>query len=34
MPAAAVYLRDPDGRRIEYLAMWDEPPCAERAIVR
>ena len=33
MPAAAVYFRDPDGHSIEYLAMLDEPPRAERGIV-
>jgi len=33
MPAAAVYFRDPDGHLIEYLAMLDEPPRAERGIV-
>jgi ribosomal protein S18 acetylase RimI-like enzyme/catechol 2,3-dioxygenase-like lactoylglutathione lyase family enzyme len=33
MPAAAVYFRDPDGNLIEYLAMLDEPPQAERGIV-
>jgi len=33
MPAAAVYLRDPDGHLIEYLAMLDDPPAAERGIV-
>ncbi len=33
MPAAAVYFRDPDGHLIEYLAMLDEPPCAELGIV-
>jgi GNAT superfamily N-acetyltransferase len=33
MPAAAVYFRDPDGHLIEYLAMLEEPPCAERGIV-
>jgi lactoylglutathione lyase len=26
MPAAAVYLRDPDGHLLEYLAMLDAPP--------
>ena len=26
MPAAAVYVRDPDGHLIEYLAMLDDPP--------
>jgi lactoylglutathione lyase len=25
MPAAAVYFRDPDGHKLEYLAMLDEP---------
>jgi hypothetical protein len=37
MPAAAVYLRDPDGHLLEYLAMLDEdtPPRArDRALVR
>jgi lactoylglutathione lyase len=33
MPAAAVYFRDPDGHQIEYLAMLEEAPCAERGIV-
>jgi ribosomal protein S18 acetylase RimI-like enzyme len=33
MPAAAVYFRDPDGHLIEYLAMLEEPPRAERGIV-
>jgi lactoylglutathione lyase len=33
MPAAAVYFRDPDGHLIEYLAMLNEPPRAERGIV-
>jgi lactoylglutathione lyase len=33
MPAAAVYLRDPDGHLIEYLAMLDEPPRPELGIV-
>jgi GNAT superfamily N-acetyltransferase/catechol 2,3-dioxygenase-like lactoylglutathione lyase family enzyme len=33
MPAAAVYFRDPDGHLIEYLAMLDEAPRAERGIV-
>jgi ribosomal protein S18 acetylase RimI-like enzyme len=33
MPAAAVYFRDPDGHLIEYLAMLNEPPQAERGIV-
>ena len=33
MPAAAVYFRDPDGHQLEYLAMLDEPPDAERGIV-
>ena len=33
MPAAAVYFRDPDGHLIEYLAMLDDPPRAERGIV-
>jgi lactoylglutathione lyase len=33
MPAAAVYFRDPDGHLLEYLAMLDEPPSADRGIV-
>jgi lactoylglutathione lyase len=33
MPAAAVYLRDPDGHLLEYLAMLDEPPRPERGIL-
>jgi lactoylglutathione lyase len=33
MPAAAVYLRDPDGHLLEYLAMMDESPQPERGIV-
>ncbi|MBV8952937.1 MAG: VOC family protein [Solirubrobacterales bacterium] len=33
MPAAAVYLRDPDGHLIEYLAMLPEPPQPELGIV-
>jgi lactoylglutathione lyase len=33
MPAAAVYLRDPDGHLIEYLAMLEEPPRPECGIV-
>jgi lactoylglutathione lyase len=33
MPAAAVYLRDPDGHLLEYLAMLEEPPRPERGIV-
>jgi lactoylglutathione lyase len=33
MPAAAVYFRDPDGHLMEYLAMLDAPPAAERGIV-
>jgi GNAT superfamily N-acetyltransferase len=33
MPAAAVYLRDPDGHLIEYLAMLDEPPRPDAGIV-
>lgn len=33
MPAAAVYLHDPDGHLIEYLAMLDEPPRPEAGIV-
>jgi lactoylglutathione lyase len=33
MPAAAVYLRDPDGHLLEYLAMLDESPRPEVGIV-
>jgi lactoylglutathione lyase len=33
MPAAAVYLRDPDGHLLEYLAMLDENPRPERGIL-
>jgi lactoylglutathione lyase len=33
MPAAAVYLRDPDGHLLEYLAMLDEQPRPEAGIV-
>src|SRR6201989_1574280 len=33
MPAVAVYFRDPDGHLIEYLAMLDDPPRADRGIV-
>ena len=33
MPAAAVYLRDPDGHLLEYLAMLDDPPQPELGIV-
>lgn len=33
MPAAAVYLRDPDGHLLEYLSMLDEEPRPERGIV-
>jgi lactoylglutathione lyase len=33
MPAAAVYLRDPDGHLLEYLAMLDEPPRPDLGIV-
>ena len=33
MPAAAVYLRDPDGHLLEYLAMLDENPQPERGII-
>lgn len=33
MPAAAVYLLDPDGHQLEYLAMLDEPPRPEAGIV-
>jgi lactoylglutathione lyase len=32
MPAAAVYLRDPDGHLLEYLAMLDGPPRPELGI--
>ena len=32
MPAAAVYFRDPDGHLLEYLAMLDDQPDAERGI--
>lgn len=33
MPAAAVYLRDPDGHLLEFLAMLDEPARPERGIL-
>jgi lactoylglutathione lyase len=33
MPAAAVYLRDPDGHLLEYLAMLDEQPRPDRGIL-
>jgi lactoylglutathione lyase len=33
MPAAAVYFRDPDGHLLEYLAMLDEEPRPEVAVV-
>jgi lactoylglutathione lyase len=33
MPAAAVYFRDPDGHLLEYLAMLDDAPRADRGIV-
>jgi catechol 2,3-dioxygenase-like lactoylglutathione lyase family enzyme len=33
MPAAAVYFRDPDGHLLEYVAMLDEPPRPDLAIV-
>jgi lactoylglutathione lyase len=33
MPAAAVYLRDPDGHLLEYLAMLDAPPRPQVGIV-
>jgi lactoylglutathione lyase len=33
MPAAAVYLQDPDGHMLEYLAMLDGPPKPELGIV-
>src|SRR3954468_6612686 len=33
MPAAAVYLRDPDGHLLEFLAMLDEPPRPEAGIM-
>ena len=33
MPADAVYLRDPDGHLLEYLAMLDEDPQPDRGIV-
>jgi lactoylglutathione lyase len=33
MPAAAVYLRDPDGHLLEYLAMLDDQPRPEVGIV-
>jgi lactoylglutathione lyase len=33
MPAVAVYFRDPDGHLLEYLAMLDAPPAAERGVI-
>ena len=33
MPAAAVYLRDPDGHLLEYLAMLDEAPQPDLGIL-
>ena len=33
MPAAAVYVRDPDGHLLEYLAMLDEAPRLDAGIV-
>jgi lactoylglutathione lyase len=33
MPAAAVYFRDPDGHLLEYVAMLDEDPRANRGIL-
>jgi ribosomal protein S18 acetylase RimI-like enzyme len=33
MPAAAVYLHDPDGHLLEFLAMLDEPPRPQAGIV-
>jgi lactoylglutathione lyase len=33
MPAASVFLRDPDGHLLEYLAMLDEQPRPDRGIV-
>jgi lactoylglutathione lyase len=33
MPAVAVYFRDPDGHLLEYLAMLDAPPVAERGVI-
>jgi lactoylglutathione lyase len=33
MPAAAVYLRDPDGHLLEYLAMLDDDPAPDRGII-
>jgi len=33
MPAAAVYFRDPDGHLLEYLAMLDAAPDADRGIL-
>jgi lactoylglutathione lyase len=33
MPAASIYFRDPDGHLLEFLAMLDEPPAAERGVV-
>jgi lactoylglutathione lyase len=34
MPAAAIYLRDPDGHLIEYLTMLDNEPRPDLGIVR
>ena len=33
MPAASVYLRDPDGHLLEYLAMLDSPPKPELGVL-
>jgi lactoylglutathione lyase len=33
MPAVAVYLRDPDGHLLEYLAMLEHEPRPELGIV-
>jgi lactoylglutathione lyase len=33
MPAAAVYIRDPDGHLLEYVAMLEEPPHPELGVV-
>jgi lactoylglutathione lyase len=33
MPAATLYFRDPDGNLLEYLAMLDDEPSAERGIL-
>ena len=33
MPAAAVYLKDPDGNQLEYLAMLDEPARPDEGVV-